>query len=273
MSMKIQKHSAFLRRHPVFTSRDLDKHLAARGGFGPRTDEAFLTYYRRVGRLARIRRGLYATVPPGADPRTQPVNPYLIAARLTPDAVLSHHTALEYHGRAHSVWQHFFYSAARPARPVTFRSHLFRGVRFPRALLHCGHEFQAALETEEQGLTIRVTSLERTLVDVLHRPDLSGGWEEVWRSLESVEFFDLDVVVEYALLLHNATTAAKVGFFLERHRAELMVDDCHLERLRRHRPRQPHHMDRMRHRPARLVRDWNLMVPEEVLERSWEEVP
>ena len=35
---------------------------------------------------------------------------------------------------------------------------------------------------------------------------------------ESVEFFNLDRVVEYALLLKNATTVARVGFFLEQHR-------------------------------------------------------
>ncbi len=43
---------------------------------------------------------------------------------------------------------------------------------------------------------MRVASLERTLVDVLNRPRYPGGWEEVWRSLESVAFFDLDRVVQ-----------------------------------------------------------------------------
>jgi hypothetical protein len=44
------------------------------------------------------------------------------------------------------------------------------------------------------------------LVDVLDRPDLSGGWEEIWRSLETIEYFDLDEIVAYARLLDNATT-------------------------------------------------------------------
>jgi len=43
--------------------------------------------------------------------------------------------------------------------------------------------------------------LERTLVDVLDAPEHGGGWEEIWLSLESVEFFDLDAVIEYALKL------------------------------------------------------------------------
>jgi predicted transcriptional regulator of viral defense system len=122
-------------------------------------------------------------------------------------------------------------------------------------------------------MDVRVTSLERTLVDVLDRPDLSGSWEEIWRSLESVEFFDLDKVVEYTLLLANATTGAKVGFFLEQNREPLMVEDRHLKALRDLRPRQPHYLDRSKRTPGRLVSEWNLVIPREVLERAWGEVP
>lgn len=266
------QHRVFLQRHPVFTKAELAAHLASRGGTGPRSQEAFLAYYTRTGRVVRVRRGLYAVLPPGAELDSYPVNPYLIAGKLAEDAVLSHHTALEYHGRAHSVWQHFLYSASRPVRKVAFRSRLYRGARFPAALLRTGTQHVEVVETEQEGVTIRVTSLERTLVDVLHRPALAGGWEEVWRSLESVEYFNLESVLEYTLLLRNATTAAKVGLFLEQNREPLMVDECHLQALRDRRPSQPHYMDPARQQPGRLVPEWNLVVPNEVLTRSWEEV-
>ena len=115
------------------------------------------------------------------------------------------------------------------------------------------------------------TLLERTLVDLFDRPDLGGGVEEVWRSLAAVEFFDLEAVTEYALLLGNATTVAKVGFFLEAHRERLMVSDAHLARLRRHRPRQPHYLEKRDSGKARLVAGWNLVVPESVMDQPWEE--
>ena len=54
-----------------------------------------------------------------------------------------------------------------------------------------------------------------------------------------MEFFDLDDIVEYVLLLGNATTASKVGFFLDPHRESLMVADSHLAALRSQRPRHP----------------------------------
>jgi hypothetical protein len=69
----------------------------------------------------------------------------------------------------------------------------------------------------------------------------------------------------------NATTAAKVGFYLEQHRESLMVDEAHLKTFRDRRPRQPHYLERSRRKAGRFVAAWNLVVPEEVYGRSWEE--
>ena len=79
------------------------------------------------------------------------------------------------------------------------------------------------------------------MVDVLHTPALGGGWEEIWRSLEMIEFFDLETVITYPLRLDTATTVARVGLFLEQHR-------------------------------ERLVHPWNLIVPECVLDQRWSDV-
>ena len=107
-------------------------------------------------------------------------------------------------------------------------------------------------------------------MDGLDRPALGGGWEEVWRSLELVEFFDLDRVIDYALLLENSTVAAKVGLFLEQHRDALMVEDRHLQPLKDRRPRSPHYLERRRRNDGRLAPEWNLIAPRRVLDRAWE---
>ena len=134
---------------------------------------------------------------------------------------------------------------------MQFRSHEYRRAPVPPQLLQRGQEMFGVIRQDRSGVEILVTGHERTLVDVLDRPDLTGEWEEIWRSLESVEFFDLDQVIEYAGLLDNATTAAKVGFFLQQHRDDLMVEDAHLDVLRRMRPKQPHYLTR--------AREWNEM--------------
>ena len=266
------KHDEFFRKHPVFTGAEFAKYLSSLGEVGGRTQETLLTYYQKSGRVVQVRRGLYAVIPPGAGIDSYRVDPFLLAAKLTPDSVLTHHTALEFHGKAYSVHTQFPYSASRPLELLSFRSHVFQGTRFPNALLRSGKTHFGVLTAERAGMELRVASLERTLVDVLDRPHLSGSWEEIWRSLESVEFFDLDKVVEYALLLGNATTVAKVGFFLEQHREPLMVEDRHLKALYDLRPRQPHYLERARRTAGRLVSEWNLVIPGEVLEQAWGEV-
>ena len=269
--MSTLKHDVFFRNHPVFTGDEFTRHLSRGGHNGARTKESILAYHTRTGRLLRVRRGLYAVIPPGANGDSFPIDPYLIASRLTRDSVLSHHTALEFHGRAYTTWQQLIYQARRPLGRLTFRSHAFLGTRFPEALVQSGNEMFDVLTMERSNVSLQVASLERTMVDVLSRPRYSGGWEEVWRSLESVEFFDLDRVVEYALLLKNATAAATVGFFLRQHQDTLMVEERHLDELRRNCPRRPHYLDRAK-AGGRLASEWNLVVPAEVVERSWEEV-
>ena len=266
------KHDEFFRNHPVFTGKELADHLSSLGEVGGRAREALLAYHRKAGRIVQVRRGLYAVIPSGTDPDSYPVDPFLVAAKLTPDAVLSHHTALEFHGKAYTVHTLLTYSALRPLGSFTFRTHVFRGTKFRQALVRLGKEHFGVSIAERSGQELRVTSLERTLVDVLDRPDLSGSWEEIWRSLESVEFFDLDKVVAYVRLLGNATTGAKVGFFLDQHRETLMVEDHHLHLLRNMRPKQPHYMNRSKWKSGRFVSEWNLVVPRELPERAWGEV-
>lgn len=266
------KLNEFLLRHTVFTVDELDRFLSTRGSGKPNTRKSLLTYYRNQGRIIPVRRGLYATVPLGSDPESTVVDPYLVAAKMSGDAVLAYHTALEFHGKAYSVYTMLHYVSARKSLPLRFQGHEFRRAPVPHLLRKKGREMFGVTLRKRSGVEVRVTNLERTFVDVLDRPDLTGSWEEIWRSLESLEFFDLDQVIEYVLLLENATTAAKVGFFLEQHKQALMVDDAHLNQLRDLRPRQPHYFVRGKRKGCQWIKEWNLMMPTEILDRSWGEV-
>lgn len=257
----------FFANHPVFNVEELVIQKEDKSHW---TRKNLLAHHRKQGRILLIRRGLYAVVPPGSDPNCYPVDPYLVAAKSADDAVLAYHTALEVHGKAHSVFERYFFQSSKQLRPSTFRNYRFQCVLFPKVLRTKKQQWFATKIVERGGLNIRVATLERTLVDVLDRPDLSGGWEEAWRSLESIEYFDLDLVVEYVKLLDNRTTAAKVGFYLQQHTEALMVEKRHLKPLRRLRPAQPHYLERGK--SGKLVSDWNIVVPPFLDEKAWEDI-
>jgi predicted transcriptional regulator of viral defense system len=260
----------FFRKQPIFTSEELSAFLDARGTVNPRTRESLVRYHRAQGAILQIRRGLYCSVPPGIVPQQCPVDSYLLASKLAPDSVLAYHTALEAHGRSYSVQQRLVYVSLKHPAGSTFK---FRGITYqsvspPKQLGKNQPEVQSL---DRVGQKIRLTTLERTLVDVLDRPRLSGGWEEIWRSLETIPYLELDRVVQYALLLRKSTTIARVGFYLSQHRDSLLVEEDHLKPLRDHRPRSPKYFTSNPTRLGRLVHEWNLIVPEAVLTKSWEE--
>ena len=259
-------------QNPVFRHEDFVAAHTAGGRRSLHTSHNVLAQHVAAGRLLRLRRGLYATIPRGLDPKKAVVDPYLIATSLAKDAVVAYHAALQFHGKAHSISSRFTFFARRRMRPFRFRGAQFVPVQVPAALRALRGGGGGVIEQRHAGGLVRVTTLERAMVDVLDAPGYGGGWEEIWRSLETVEFFDLDSVIAYALRLGSALTVARVGFYLEQHREELMVEDRHLKRLRAHAPAQPRYLDRRR-KPGNLVSKWNLIVPGELLSRPWSEVP
>lgn len=273
-SPRSHQAEAFFGTHPVFTVEEFGAFLTARGGrradesggvaATPSARQSLLRHHEGRGRIRRVRRGLYAAVPFGvADPAAAPVDSFLVASRLTDDAVLAYHTALSFHGVAHSVWEErVVLSAHRAARPLRFGGVAYRAV-LPPSALPPGETLTLGVEVaERQGLTLRVTGPERTLVDALDRPALSGGWEEVWLSLSGLEtYLDMELVARYTLALGEATLAAKVGYYLESGRERLVVPGRVLDALRARAPRRPHYAERGRRAGARLVPGWNLLVP------------
>jgi predicted transcriptional regulator of viral defense system len=265
------KPTDYFDRHPVFRFDDFAASHAAGGRRSRQTTASVLKQHVATGRLLHLRRGLYASVPRGADPEHHPVDPYLLATQLAPDGVVAYHAALQFHGRTYSLWNLYHYLTLGRQRRFVFGDEEFAPVQAPAPLRDLPDLGGGVVERPHAGGVVRVTTLERCLVDVLDAPERSGGWEEVWRSLEMVEFFDLDAVLSYTRLLKSALTAARVGFFLEQHQDSLMVEARHLEEFQGLAPAQPRYLD-ARRESGKLVKRWNLVVPERVLSRSWAEV-
>ncbi len=260
----------FFETHPIFRYEEFTEFMAEQGIDNPANARQQLQYHCKQGNLWHIRRLLYAVKPFPAVANVG-VDPYLIAAKATQDAVLSHHTALELHGFAYTTFETLTYLTAQASKPFTYEDQNFRSVRFPTSLQEKNKTDYGVDTITRGGVTIRLTSLERTIVDILERPDLAGGWEEVLRSLEQVVSFDAQKLIDYTLMLDNATTVAKVGFFLEQRPEHLAVQSSITDQLLPYLPTQPHYIDRSQRKDGKLIKKWQLIVPAEILEQRWKE--
>lgn len=260
----------FFTTHPVFTRDDFAGALGDGRKAPGRTVDSHLGRYLRACRIGRVKRGVFFAAAPGEAASKSPVDFLLVASRLAPDAVLGYHTALEAHGYAQSAYERLFFLTQHKVKTMTFRGRVFVPVAPPRALQRKRLSHTSVVEVERRGLPCRVTSLERTVVDALDRLDLTGGFEEAWRSLSAIPLLDLRALLEYVRLRKLATLAAKVGLFLERHKDHFSVPASMLDELRSLRPRAPHYFDRSAR--GKLMAPWNLIVPTALLEGEWEAV-
>jgi predicted transcriptional regulator of viral defense system len=264
--MKVKQ---FFEAHPVFRYEEFAAFMTSQGTNRPESWRQQLSYHQKAGHLIHIRKFLYAVKPSLSQP--QWVDPYLIASKAAESAILAYHTALELHGIAYTTFNAFTFLTNRQMQAFTYAGQRFRAVCQPKKLVVNKKTEYACEEIKREGISVKLTSLERTIVDVLDRPDLGGGWEEIWRSLDNVTSIDTATMIEYALLLKNATVAAKVGFFLEQRPSHFVVEQKALAKLLSHLPKQPHYMSRDQRGEGKYIEKWRLIVPLTIINRTWEE--
>ncbi len=260
----------FFRTHPVFT---LDQFRQAVGGqTAAASTRTLVKYHVGRGALRPVEKGVYAVVPAGLDARQFAPDRFLVVAALRDEAVLAYHSALELLGYAHSTYRDAYYFSSRRRKDLHLGGGKLRAVLHPKPLRERREESYGVEVRERQGVKIRVTGPERTLVDCLAVPRYAGGLEETLQSLQGVPTLNLDRVAGYLERLGQRRLFAAAGAFLEREAKRLFVPPEFLDRLARERPTSPTYLARGR-TGGRLLPRWNLVVPPQwTLERSALEV-
>jgi predicted transcriptional regulator of viral defense system len=250
----------FFAQHPVFRYEELRDYLNQDSEYKETSLKALLQYHLHKEHISRIRRGYYAV---------NAADALLIAGRVSEDAIITHHSALVFHGIAYSLLSVTFFMTKATMQAFTFEQMLYQRVSPPKVLLP-SHIFDETKIVDRQGLDIRITTIERTLVDCLDKPQFSGGFEEIWRAAGMLDFLDLERMADYAITLDNATTIAKLGLFLEQYQEQFKVEEKILSILEKNKPKGIHHMLRGSAENYYSKR-WNLMVPNSIKNKIWNE--
>ncbi len=251
----------FFARNSVFSLEEAARELAPPGGRAGTVER--LKHHLATGRLKLVGRGLYAVVPPGTEPEALRPDPFLVAAAARPDAVFSHHAALELLGAAHSVWNECTAYTRRRRRPLALDGTTVRFLDVPEAMGEQSDRGLGTRKIERRGRLLETTGPERTLVEGLRRPRLTGGLEELVLSAGGFATLDLDLLGEVLARYNVANLWAATGWFLECTRETFHVPEAVLERHATRVPASPQYLDRGR-RGGVLHRRWNLIVPAEL---------
>lgn len=251
--------STFLQTHRVFNLDDAVRLLAPTGGRKATLER--LKYSAARGKLKKLVRGVYATVPPGVEPTKFQPDRFLVAAALRPDAVFSHHSALELLGAAHSEWRLCTAYSARRSQPFDLDGLELRFLSHPQALVRHQAANLGMRSVHRLDRELRVTGPERTLIDGFRRLDLVGGAAEFVESVAGFSVLELPLLFDLLDAFGQKGLWAAVGWFLETYRTTFYVSDADLAAIDKHVPKAPLYLSRDQ-RGGALVRRWNLIVPD-----------
>lgn len=194
-----------------FSVGDLQREL----GLEPVAARELARRLAKNGLVRRIRRDLYATVPPAdwRKPDAMSANWFRTAAEIVTPApyFLAYYTAMEIHGMTQHPLRSVFIAVKRQRKAVNAGNLSFRFITLKP------ERFFGFKETEvEQGFSVNVADLERALIDCVDRPELCGGLEEVVRGFaRSHQDLDADRLVRYLVRLDQPFLVKRLGFLLE----------------------------------------------------------
>lgn len=272
LCMQFRQHrtASFLSAHPVFTRAEFAAAFGHPAGAANVT--SLLRHHLRAGNIKRVSREVFAAVPAHLAADRMVIDRFTAASKLRTDGVLGFHSALELHGIAYSEFNEVQLISAGRTERVDLSFGACRFVTPPKALVSAGKADYLTMTMDRQGMVVRLTAVERTIVDVLHRPELAGGAEEVLKSLDLVRYLDPAKVADYVELLDNRSLASVSGWWLEKRRAVLGVTDDILARLRARLPRSKHYALGAEPGHAVLVEPWRVLLPVQAVYAAFEGV-
>ncbi|MBN2192465.1 MAG: hypothetical protein JW751_06580 [Polyangiaceae bacterium] len=180
------------------------------------------------GLATRLKPGLFILVPFELGREREYLgDPYVVARELanTPDYYISHASAMALHQMVTQPQLAVFVTSSKAIRPRTVLGTEFRFVRCKPAGLF-GIAEHWATKTER----VRVSDLERTVIDGLKQPEHCGGFTEVakafWMRRDAISPSRL---IDYALRLDVGAVVRRLGFLLETFEVPAATE---IERLR-----------------------------------------
>lgn len=190
-----------LAKYPVFNMEMIERLTG-----NLKTAYSAINRYIKKGYVIKVRNNIYSPV----DLSTGLVlaNRYQIACALREDAYLSYHSALEYYGLSNQVFNEVYVSSKS-----RFNHFEFQGVHYKYVAPKINEGVVSATNTKN----IRLTNIERTIIDSIYQINKITGYEELCNALEAAHQLDEEKLLIYLKTYNIQSLYQKSGYIFEKY--------------------------------------------------------
>jgi predicted transcriptional regulator of viral defense system len=212
-----------------------------------------LRRYKQKGLILKVRRDLYVV----ADLATKAsiASRYEIGSQINSSSYLSHHAALEYHGLGHQLFYEIQVSSKE-----RFSNFEFNGIRY----IYSESKFDDGVITPNTDTFIRVTDLERTIIDCINQMDRSGGLEEMLECFALITYVNENKLFEYLGQYNKQVLYQKSGFILSYFQNEMKISDSFINFCKSKTGKSTSYLTDD-HQSVKYYNEWKLYAPANIL--------
>ena len=174
-----------------------------------------LTYFVRKGWLARVRRGLYITVPLGTvNPQEYKENPLVVAIRVFAPCYIGGWSAAEHWEFTDQIFNSVVVFTLKRYRSKTMR---IQGTDFVLKFINKKY-FGQTKQVWIDNAKIQMSDPIQTIVDILDDPSIGGGMRnvaDIVREYFKSQYRNDDEIVKYINRRGNRTIYKRLGYLIE----------------------------------------------------------
>lgn len=203
----------------------------------------------------KIRNNLYALI----DPSTNNIysTKFEIASKISNTSFVCYHSALEYYGFANHVFGDVLVGSLTKFNNFIFGDNEYickpiKNIKFVNDIASEG---------------IRVSSLEKTIIDCIDNIDLAGGIEEVLNALEQIKYVNENKLLDILKDINKMYLYQKIGFLFELYNNQLDLSNEFFEECKSHISKKVNYFMKYEFNDTELNQKWNLIVPKNIKSR------
>lgn len=208
----------------------------------------------KKGLAKKIKNNLYTCI--NAADGSAVASRYHTACAINSTAYLSHHSAFEYFGVANQVFYEMYVSSR-----IRFSDFEFEGITYKFVASKINDGIIAPKNT--QG--IRVTSMERTVVDSLKDYEKIGGLEELLNCITAIPYLNEKQLIIFLDAYDLQFLYQKTGFVLAHYKDMLQISDQFIHYCKSKIGKSTRYLTK---NDGRYCSEWKLVVPEGLFEMT-----
>jgi len=216
-----------------------------------RTADSVLYSHKKRGLIVSVRRNLFAAI--NLETGESACSPFQLASFVTEDSYISHHSAFEYHGMANQVFSQVYVSSTSK-----FNDFEFEGRQYKRIS-------SKTCEGVQTIGKVRVTNIERTIVDSIKDFSKFGGLEELLRCLAMVTYVSEEKLKRYLQIYNSCVLWQKSGYILS-HCQNMKISNDFIELCRKNGGKSVRYLyEELKFEDPIYLKEWGLFVPDNIM--------